>query len=221
MSMQVIYEIIVSPRKAFERLAEKSRLWQGLLIVIPLIIIGNLIGVWGGYEFIIQASQERLSQLTPEQAEAAARWMTLPIMLGTTAINRLILVPIVVLVQAVIFHLMVPLSGGEANFGRAFGIVIWSKMAIAVGAWVGGLLTLAMGQPFRTDLGLLVDMSSKLQGGLSQVELFSLWSLVLVAEGMVSVLGCRRAMSYTVVFGLWAIWVAISFGIGAFVGKMG
>ncbi len=219
--MQVIYEIIVSPRKAFERLAEKSRWWQGLLIVIPLIIIGNLIGVWGGYEFIIQASQERLSQLTPEQAEAAARWMTLPIMLGTTAINRLILVPIVVLVQAVIFHLMVPLSGGEANFGRAFGIVIWSKMAIAVGAWVGGLLTLAMGQPFRTDLGLLVDMSSKLQGGLSQVELFSLWSLVLVAEGMVSVLGCRRAMSYTVVFGLWAIWVAISFGIGAFVGKMG
>ncbi len=192
-----------------------------MLIVIPLIIIGNLIGVWGGYEFIIQASQERLSQLTPEQAEAAARWMTLPIMLGTTAINRLILVPIVVLVQAVIFHLMVPLSGGEANFGRAFGIVIWSKMAIAVGAWVGGLLTLAMGQPFRTDLGLLVDMSSKLQGGLSQVELFSLWSLVLVAEGMVSVLGCRRAMSYTVVFGLWAIWVAISFGIGAFVGKMG
>ncbi len=192
-----------------------------MLIVIPLIIIGNLIGVWGGYEFIIQASQERLSQLTPEQAEAAARWMTLPIMLGTTAINRLILVTIVVLVQAVIFHLMVPLSGGEANFGRAFGIVIWSKMAIAVGAWVGGLLTLAMGQPFRTDLGLLVDMSSKLQGGLSQVELFSLWSLVLVAEGMVSVLGCRRAMSYTVVFGLWAIWVAISFGIGAFVGKMG
>ena len=219
--MQVIYEIIVSPKKAFERLAEKPRWWQGLLIVIPLIILGDLIGVWGGYDFIVQTAQERLSQLTPEQAEAAARWMTLPAMLGTTAINKLLVVPIVVLIQATIFHLMVPLSGGEANYGKAFGIVIWSKMAIALGAWVGGLLTLALGQPFRTDLGLLVDMSSKLQGGLSQVELFSLWSLVLVAEGMVRVLGCKRAMSYTVVFGLWAIWVAISFGIGAFVGKIG
>jgi len=219
--MQVIYEIIVSPKKAFERLAEKPRWWQGLLIVIPLIIIGDLIGIWGGYDFLVQMSQERLSQLTPEQAEAAARWMTLPAMLGTTAINKLLLVPIVVLIQATIFHLMVPLSGGEANYGKAFGIVIWSKMSIALGAWVGGLLTLALGQPFRTDLGLLVDMSSKLQGGLSQVELFSLWSLVLVAEGMVRVLGCKRAMSYTVVFGLWAIWVAISFGIGAFVGKIG
>ncbi|MEO0250406.1 MAG: YIP1 family protein [candidate division WOR-3 bacterium] len=219
--MQVIYEIIVSPRKAFERLAEKPRWWQGLLIVIPLIIIGNLIGVWGGYEFIMQMSQERLSQMTPEQAEAAARWMTLPMMLGTTAINKLIIVPIVVLIQATIFHLMVPLSGGEANYGKAFGIVIWSKMAIAVGAWVGGLLTLAMGQPFRTDMGLLVDIGSKLQGGLSQIELFSIWSLVLVAEGMVRVMGCRRGMSYAVVFGLWAVWVAISFGMGAFVGKMG
>lgn len=219
--MQVFYEIIVSPKKAFERLAEKPRWWQGLLIVIPLIIIGDLIGIWGGYDFLVQMSQERLSQLTPEQAEAAARWMTLPAMLGTTAINKLLLVPIVVLIQATIFHLMVPLSGGEANYGKAFGIVIWSKMSIALGAWVGGLLTLALGQPFRTDLGLLVDMSSKLQGGLSQVELFSLWSLVLVAEGMVRVLGCKRAMSYTVVFGLWAIWVAISFGIGAFVGKIG
>jgi len=219
--MQVIYEIIVSPKKAFERLAEKPRWWQGLLIVIPLIILGDLIGVWGGYDFIVQTAQERLSQLTPEQAEAAARWMTLPAMLGTTAINKLLVVPIVVLIQATIFHLMVPLSGGEANYGKAFGIVIWSKMSIALGAWVGGLLTLALGQPFRTDLGLLVDMSSKLQGGLSQVELFSLWSLVLVAEGMVRVLGCKRAMSYTVVFGLWAIWVAISFGIGAFVGKIG
>ncbi len=219
--MQVIYEIIVSPVKAFERLAEKPRWWQGLLIVIPLIIIGDLIGVWGGYEFILQAAQERLSQMTPEQAEATARWMTLPMMLATTAINKIIIVPIVVLIQATIFHLMVPLSGGEANYGKAFGIVIWSKMAMAVGAWTTGLLALAMGQPFRTDLGLLVDIGSKLQGGLSQVELFSIWSLVLVAEGMVRVTGCKRGMSYAVVFGLWAVWVAISFGIGAFVGKIG
>lgn len=219
--MQVIYEIIISPRKAFERIKEKPRWWQGLLVVIPLIILGDLVGVWGGYEFIIQMSQERLSQLSPEQAEAAARWMTLPAMLGTTAINKLILVPIVVLIQAVVFHLLVPLSGGEANFGRAFGIVVWSKMAIAVGSWATGLLTLAMGQPFRTDLGLLVDVNSRLQGGLSQVELFSLWSLVLVSEGMFRVLGCKRQAAYPMVFGLWAVWVAISFGVGAFVGKLG
>ncbi|MGB9590632.1 MAG: hypothetical protein ACPL68_07070, partial [Candidatus Hydrothermia bacterium] len=178
-------------------------------------------GVWCGYDFIVQAAQERFSQLTPEQAEAAARWMSLPVMLGTTAIQKTIMVPLVILTQAVIFHLMVLLSGGEANFSRAFGIVVWSKMAIVIGAWATGLLTLAMGQPFRTDLGLLVDMSSKLQGGLSQIELFSLWSLALVAEGLVRVLACRRAISYAVVFGLWAIWVAVSFGIGAFVGKMG
>jgi hypothetical protein len=219
--MQVFYEIIVSPKKAFERLAEKPRWWQGLLIVIPLIILGDLIGIWGGYDFIVQAAQDRLSQLTPEQVEAAERWMTLPMMLGTTAINKLILVPIVMLIQATIFHLMVPLSGGEANYGKAFGIVIWSKMAIAVGAWTTGLLTLAMGQPFRTDMGLLVDLGSKLQGGLSQVELFSIWSLVLIAEGMVRVMGCKRMASYLLVFGLWAIWVATSFGIGAFVGKIG
>lgn len=219
--MQVFYEIIISPKKAFERIREKPRWWQGLLIVIPLIILGDLVGIWGGYDFLLQISQERLSQFTPEQAEAAARWMTLPAMLGTTAINKLIVVPIVVLIQATIFHLMVPLSGGEANFGRAFGIVIWSKMAIAVGAWVTGLLTVAMGQPFRTDLGLLVDLNSKLQGGLSQIEVFSIWSLVLITEGMVRVMGCKRAASYMLVFGLWAVWVATSFGIGAFVGKTG
>lgn len=219
--MQVIYEIIVSPVKAFERIAEKPRWWLGHLIVIPLIIIGDLIGVWGGYDFILQLSQERLSQMTPEQAEATARWMTLPMMLATTAINKLILVPILVLIQATVFHLMVPLSGGDANYGKAFGIVIWSKMALAVGAWTTGLLTLALGQPFRTDLGLLVGLDSKLQGGLSQIELFSLWSLTLVAEGMVKVMGCKRGMSYAVVFGLWAVWVAISFGIGVFVGRIG
>lgn len=221
MPMQVFYEIIISPKRAFERLREKPRWWQGLLIVIPLIILGDLIGIWGGYDFIVQAAQERLSQLTPEQAEAAARWMTLPMMLGTTALNKLILVPIVVLVQTTIFHLMVPLSGGEPNFWRVFGLVIWSKMAMAVGAWTTGLLTLVMVQPFRTDLGLLVDTSSRLQGGLSQVELFSIWSLVLVAEGMGRVMASRRAPSYLIVFGLWAIWVTISFGIGAFVGSIG
>jgi len=219
--MQVFYEIIVSPRKAFERLAEKPRWWQGFAVVIPLIILGNLIRIWGGYEFLVQAAAERLSQLPPEQAEAAERWMTLPAMLGTTAINKLIITPIAVLIQATLFHLMVPLSGGEANYGKTFGLVIWSKMVIALGSWTTGVLTLAIGQPFRTDMGVFVDLNSKLQGGLSQIEIFSIWSLALVAEGMVRVIGCKRLASYLVVFGLWAVWVAISFGIGAFLGGAG
>jgi len=215
--MQVFYEIIFSPKRAFERLSEKPRWWQGLVIVVPLIILGNLIGVWGGYDFIVQAAAEHLAQMTPERAEAAERWMSLPVMLGTTAINKLIIVPLSVLIQATLFHLMVPLCGGEANYAKAFGIVVWSKMAIALGAWTTGLLTLAMGQPFRTDMGLLVDANSKLQGGLSQIELFSIWSLALIAEGMVRVTGCKRLGAYLAVFGLWAVWVAASFGMGTLI----
>ncbi len=213
-SMAVVYNILIAPAKAFQSIKQKPMWWQGLLLTAILISVANVLAVWGSYDYIYQLSLQHMGQLSPEQAEAAQKFMSLPVMVTTTGITTLITGIVAVFVQAGVFHLLTPLAGGETRFTRALGIVVWSKMAIVVGAWFTGLMSLITRVPFRADLGVFVGETSKLQAGLSQFELFSVWSLILVAEGMHRVSGCRRNMAYVVVFSAWVLWIIIRGGAG-------
>ncbi len=203
-----MFKILWSPKEGFEALG--NRWWLPFLVVLIAVLLGVGLRVWGSYDFLVQAAMERLKDAPPEQVEAAQKFMSLQFMLISSLVSAAAVFAIGVFVQALVFNLLLPLLGGEPSFTRTLSVVSGSKLAIGVGALLSGLLSLVIHQPARFDLGALFPADSKLNHALGSVEIFSLWSLVLLAEGLVSLGKARRGPAYAAVFGLWALWAIVA-----------
>ncbi len=201
-----------APKEGLESL--KGRWWLAFVVVLVAVLLGVALRVWGSHEVIVQAAMERLKGAPPEQVEAARKFLALPFLIGSSVVSAGVAFTVGVFLQALVFNLSLPLLGGEPQFTRTLTAVSGSKLAIGLGALLSGLLSFLVRQPVRFDLGALFPEASALNKALGSVEVFSLWSLVLLAEGLVSLGKAKRAPAYAAVFGLWALWAVASGLIG-------
>ncbi len=107
----------------------------------------------------------------------------------------------------------------DMNYTHAMGIVGISEWIVVVGVIVGTVLSVALSRlDGGLQLGLLtqMNMQSKVYMLLSKVDLFTIWSLAVIAIGLGVLSGKRTAQSAVWVFGIWIIWELISvLGIGS------
>jgi len=213
--MSLIHDILVFPKRAFEKIKEKPFWWQGFAVVFALMFVGFSLQTWGNYGYVSQVIVEGISKGVPEGAE----WIV-PFTVFMTTVLVLVVILIFCLVGAIIIHLLAPPLGGQSSLSNVLGVVAWSGMPSAMGALLTGLMALFWHNfYFQVGLGFLVSPGTILHSILSSFEVFSLWSVVLVAEGMVRVLGCKRWGSYLVVFGFWVLRVLLSVGLVFFKGS--
>jgi len=195
---QNLIDVYFSPREAFTRIVRSPRILLPLLGYVVLVL--GFTGIWmqkmDAREFMKVQIEEsgRADKIPAEQREAIieqqAKWM--PIfawVMGPVGIAVTLLV-----IAGVLMFVYRFFYSSEVTFKQAFAIVTWIFFAVALVSTPLMLLVLqlkgdwnvAPQEVVQANLGLLLEKSSAakpLWALLSNIDLFSLWMVFLLAVG--------------------------------------
>lgn len=222
-----ILNIFFEPRKIFENLKIKPR-W-----LVPFIII-SIIGItsfYYTYPFIMKGQIARIEaneRIPDAQKEIIIERMSEtehpPIwQLGITPIFTFLYF---LIVAAVLFFVGNVLLGGDSSFGRILSIFVYSSLVAIPQAIIKiPLVFMRETAEIQTSLALLLSPDIRetfLYRFFAQIDIFTIWTLILVSLGMAVMYNFTLRKSATTVFVLWLLWVLISSALaGIFGGFLG
>lgn len=189
--------VLVYPGRTFARLAERPRWVLPLLFVVGASMVSALYAVHAGFmdEFLSSRAVEAGSR--PEDVRSG--------FLAVGVIMAVVAVPLVMLLEAVLFRLAGTLAGGRSSFRVVFSAVAHASIPVGIGA-----LVVACFMPFTGtaragfNLGFVVEplRHPYLWSLLRQIDLFSLWFFALLGVAAEPVFGLarRRARMATLAF---------------------
>ena len=204
--------VLVYPRKTFERLVERPRWVLPLLFVVGASMVSAVYAVRAGFMDEFLASQAAAAGSRPEDVRSG--------FLAIGVIMAVVAVPLVMLLEAVLFRLAGTLAGGRSSFRVVFSAVAHASIPVGIGA-----LLVACFMPFTgtaragMNLGFIVEPMRHpyLWSLLRQIDLFSIWffSLLGIAAEPVFGLARKRARAATVVFAVVYVLIMSWSGRGA------
>ena len=223
-----------APSRTFEDIRHGHRSWWMPFLVLSLLsyvlfaVVAQRIGIGQTVQNQIRMSpraQEQMSQATPEQIEKAQNFwgnFTEVMFIAAPAVGLLY----AVVIAAVFLGTINFAFGGRAGFAEMLAIIYY--------AWLPQALQLIMGmivlwfQPPETfniknfaptnPAALLLDpatSSQTLYAFASQLDVVTLWTLVLFSIGISTVAGVKRSSGYITVFGWWVMVVIYKVGMAA------
>lgn len=224
--IQRIVGALFSPGETFREIAERPDFLAPLLVIVVISIVSVMVVVPRiDFESMIR---EQMSQTNPDMAEEDRERAVRFGAAFTKAMFYVspLLAPILVTIIAGILLLAFRLFGGEGNFKQAFSVTLYSWMPMIVGGIVGTIILVGRGGSVSAEelqtlvmsnLGFLVDQKENMVAFafLSSIDLFTLWTLVLLIIGFAYVARVSRAVSSAIVLSLWAILVVIKVGLAA------
>ncbi len=236
--------VLFSPGETFQDVNRKPTIVVPILIAIVIAIAGSLFFNWR-----VKPDWDRIfrAQVT-QQAEKSNRQMTEEDITKAVDLSKMItkLVPILVVVfipisyllLAGIFALGLLLIQAKATFKKILSVVAWSSCATAV---VGSIVTMASlvvrdqeglnnldptkpGEIAPTNVAAFLpsDTGAVLRAMAANIDIFTIWFLILLGIGFAAVAGSRKiktAQTGKVVFGLWFCWILVRAGWAAAFGR--
>jgi hypothetical protein len=223
---------LVSPAKTFRSIAERPS-WG--VALVALLIVSTAVGVLANQRIdkndLRQMVQERIEksrggQATPEQVEQAMAFTE-----KANAVGRW-LIPVVgtvvyLLITLLFFMAFRFFAGSEIPYKTSFAVTLHGFLPVLV----GGLLTLPVilsrehinlkdaqsGNLLASNLGAFApeSLGTAARSLLSSLDLFSLWTIVLLIIGYRIAAKVSTAAATTVVVVLWALYVAAKVGLSA------
>jgi hypothetical protein len=216
-----IIGVFFEPKKTFADIAQRPG-WIVPMILVILCVIGvsTAISQRIGWERILRHQMEtnsRLQQLTPEQKEQSLTVQMKFAPVGAYA-GAIIGVPIVdVIMAAVLLGIAGGIMSGGMRFKQVFAVVCYSGMP----AVVSSILTIVvvflknpddfnMQNPLAFNVGAFMDPNtgSKFVHSLaSSIDLFSFWTILLMAIGLKAAAGKKLtfAGALVAVVAPWAV----------------
>jgi hypothetical protein len=218
---------LISPEKTFRSIAERPT-WVAPLLVLVLVtgLVGYLANQRIDFEQVIRHEmKDRDEEVSEEQLEQIVT--TTGKIRPFIAVGTVIASPLLYLLLAAIFLVAFRLTGSEISFGQSFSVLLHAMLP-----WlVHGLLTLPLilrletiGPEMLERGGVLVsslaalapeDASRVLLTLLASLDLFSIWTLVLLVIGYRAVARVSTATATGVVVTLWLLYVAGKLGYTA------
>lgn len=137
----------------------------------------------------------------------------------------LVFVPIGLLLVAVVFMVVLRMSGSELTFVQSLSTVVHAEMPLAVSALLAIPVLLGRTTPLgvtEAQNGILASNLSILapEGAslvmttlLASFDLFAIWVVALLAIGFAVVAGVSRAKAATVTVVLWLVWIVFKVGL--------
>jgi Yip1-like protein len=221
--------VLVAPVRTFQSIAQRPTWLVALLVLVAL---GTTVGVLAFQKVDIEAAvraqiEERSGgDASAEQVERATEvmgkfgWVI-------ALFGGLVFAPLAYLAVALVFWVVFKLLGSDLAFPASFSVTLHGLMPGAVGALLAipvvigaeeiDLQDLQSGNLLLTNLGALAPEGSgaALRSLLSSLDLFSLWSLVLLAVGYAIVGRVSRATAAWTVTALWILYVLCKAGWAA------
>lgn len=217
-----IFGALFSPKSTFPGIAERPS-WLAAMLLMA--ILGTAVGAllntkmnWGDYIRHKAEESPRFAQLSEEQKEQALApqvkfWSKFSYVTGP------VIVPLSVLCFTLIYWGAFNLfCGAGVRFGTAFGLTTHAFLPTVISS-VLALIILPLKNFGDVDPENLVaanvkaflsDSAPKWLGALgSSLDLFWIWCMVLVAIGFSAAnpKKVKPATAFSVVFGLWGVWV--------------
>jgi hypothetical protein len=203
--------VLVYPRRTFERLVERPRWILPVAFVVGATMVGAVYAVRAGFMDELLASQSAAAGSRVEDARAQVL---------TAGVLGAVLMPLVMLLEAVLYRLAGTLAGGRASFRVVFSAVAHASIPVGIGALIVAAFMHFTGTARAgMNLGFVVEPMQHpyLWSLLRQIDLFSIWSFALLGVAAEPVFGLsrRRARVATVAFAVVYVLIMSWSGRGA------
>ncbi|RKY95994.1 MAG: hypothetical protein DRQ06_02480 [Candidatus Hydrothermota bacterium] len=208
-----MFKSLVSPTEAMREVDENPSPWAPFWFVVLFALVVFFLTFSLNKVEIIRQAAERVKELPPEQREAAMKTLRPGIMMLYGVLGVIITVPLKMLAQAAIFQRFLPLVGGEAPFSKVLTVVTFANFISTLGNLAKvPVMLLSKTAEVHFDLSLLLgnpETKGYLYRLFTQIDIFTVWSLIVLGIGL-SVTGkVERKKAYQVTFGLWLLYILL------------
>ena len=213
-----VWELLASmvdrPAKALAHVNDRRWLWLAPAVILVVgIVIHNVATAPANATIAAREIQRQMLDLPPEQAEMVSQQVetfSSPLFIGGMGIGTGIVgLAIAWLLAAGTLYFLGLVAGGDVDFGLTFALVAWSWLPFFLRGLTQMAYVLYTNSPlFNQGLAFLVssgeptqDAANWLYLALAQVDLFSLWHVVLVFVGLTALARFSRSKAATVTAG--------------------
>ena len=226
--------VLFSPDETFASIARRPD-WLVPLLLFMLLAVGGGIAVAQHVDFAstMREQMEERSQgkLTSDQIDAQVKISSA--VAKVVAYCAPVFTVVIYVIVAAIMMLVYRMIGGEGGFKQYFSITLYAWLPRTIQSVILAIILFVRSTPVaagdlptlvRSNLAFLVDPHDHkvLFALLSSFDLFSIWSLVLMAIGFAYVSRFSKAKSATVLGTTWLIWTGLSLipaALGAMMGR--
>ncbi len=227
-----VIDTFIAPSKTFTDLRRSASWWAPFLLIVIVsmlfvTVVDRKVGFRKVVENAIQLQPKRAAQmdsLPADQREKAMRQQAFGTKIFSYAIPLIALLIYSVLAGVLLATIKFGLNA-EVKFGTLFALVVYTRLPqllmslLAIFSLLAGVSGDAFNieNPAATNPGYFLDPSSSpvLRTLLSSLDVFSIWTMVLVAIGISCISKVKRGTAFAIVFGWWAVLVLLRVGMAA------
>lgn len=212
--MRGLYEIFYAPEDVYKK---QQTPWVPFIASLVLILIATLLFTKISFPFIMERIKERISQLPPEQQEKALSSFTLSKALIFGTIGSIINTTFKLVLFSLIYYLIFIAFGVTLRYISVMIPVAYGLYIAGIGNIFKVFISFITKNPYpQTSLALFYGKFTPELAKLwhykiaSHVDIFTLWSLFIIATGFYVITGLERKKTFMVVFGLWGVYILIT-----------
>lgn len=232
-SLSRLVSVLWAPTATFEKIRERPT-WAVALVVF--LILGGVLG-YLAVEKIDADAQRALMEETfeermglrgdalEEQVDQAMAWNER--IAPWTPLFGIVFAVFAYLITALLFWVAFKLAGGEVGFPQSFSTTLHGFVPLALSALIAIPVVLGQesidpeaaqrGQFLASNLSFLApeDASSVVVSLLGSLDLFTVWSVILLVIGYSVVARVSKGTTAAIVGAAWLVWIGIKAGLAA------
>ena len=206
---QKIIGIYYRPAEVFEQLKPKTLWWVPLIIVLAVsaaaVLITRPIVM---PEILAQLAQN--PDIPPESLPQIEEKMQNPLF---SLLNVAVGLPLAWLAVGLVFWGVFSMLGGKSSFAQMFAATVWAWMVSIPGSFIKVPLMFIM-ETAKVHTSLALILPPEMEEAfifrlLSQVDIFAIWTILVMAVGYSVFTGVNQKKSLWAVFVAWAIWILV------------
>ena len=230
-SIARVVGVLFSPARTFELIRERPT-WLVVLLILVVVsmISGYFVTQKMDIEEVVRSSiADSGRQVTEEQIEQgiAIQEKVMPVI---SIVGPLVFFPAACLLMALLFWVLLKMLGGEFPYKTSFATTVHGLVPSGISA----LLTLPVvvsrgelsyeevrsGSVLASNLAMFAsdETSNAVRSLLASIDVFSIWSVILLTIGYTVVAKVSRGKAAAAVIGLWAVYILFKVGAAAVFG---
>lgn len=225
-SLSTLTLVLTSPRQGFRAIAAKPVIALALCVLIVLAVASVGVGMSkiSGADYV-RSLQDQGKTVPPQMVDNPDRMIR--IIRWTSIGGALVFTPLFYLAFAGLLLVGFRLAGSEIGYRKTLSVAVHGMLPLAIAALIGMAIALARekisleelqgGGLVLSNLGFLAHegASKVLRALLTSVDLFSVWSIALLAVGYRIVAKVSSGAAWGTVLVIWIVGVALKVGMAA------
>ncbi len=217
--------VLFAPADTFEDIARKPDVLVPLVLILLISLFSTLVLVprIDFEESVRQQMEQSGRNMSPQDMDRAAKMGAAfgKVMAYTGPLWGIAVLVIMASVLLLAFRML----GGEGGFKQALSVTLYSWIPLALNSVIATIVAFSresidptqMQTLVRSNPAFLVDMKAHavLYSALASLDLFTIWTLILLSIGFAAVSRFSKAKSAVIVVSLWLVTVVVKLGFAA------